>query len=95
MDKNKEKKKTLTISSSFKKKVDPSSFAERSNRKSFAISNNKKISLRGSKNFKKTGAMDPIKKDYSDSRNKNLQENSLNNKQLKLSLKRMKSPREK
>ena len=70
MDKNKEKKKTLTISSSFKKKVDPSSFAERSNRKSFAISNNKKISLRGSKNFKKTGPMDPIKKDYSDSRNK-------------------------
>ena len=37
--------------------------------------------------------MDPIKKDYSDSEIKNLQENSLNNKQLKLSLKRMKSPR--
>ena len=43
MDKNKEKKKTLTISSSFKKKVDPSSFAERSNRKSFAFPIIKKL----------------------------------------------------
>ena len=39
MDKEKEKKKTLTISSNFKKKIDPSSLSKKENRKSFAISN--------------------------------------------------------
>ena len=38
MDKNKEKKKTLTIASNFKKKIDTSSFQKNQNKKSFSVS---------------------------------------------------------
>ena len=46
MDKNKEKKKTLTIASNFKKKIDTSSFQKNQNKKSFSISNDKKNTFR-------------------------------------------------
>ncbi len=49
MDNNKEKKKTLTISSGFKKKIDTSSFQRKEEKKSFAISNNKKKVFKGSR----------------------------------------------
>ena len=42
MDKEKQKKKTLTISSNFKKKIDSSSFNKKVNRDTYSISNNKK-----------------------------------------------------
>ena len=45
MEKNKEKKKTLTIASNFKKKIDTSSFQKTQNKKSFSISKDKKILL--------------------------------------------------
>ena len=53
MDKEKEKKKTLTISSNFKKKIDPSSLSKKENRKSFAISNDKKNLFKASKGPRK------------------------------------------
>ena len=46
MDKNKEKKKTLTIASNFKKKIDTSSFPKNQKKKSFSISNDKKNTFR-------------------------------------------------
>ena len=55
MDKEKEKKKTLTISSNFKKKIEPSSLSKNENRKSYSITNEKK----GLKNFRKVGNPDP------------------------------------
>ncbi len=55
MDKEKEKKKTLTISSNLKKKIDTASFQKRENKKSYSITNEK----RGfSKPLKKSGAKD-------------------------------------
>ena len=51
MEKNKEKKKTLTISSGFKKKIDASSFQRKEGKKSFSISNDKKRTFKGTKNF--------------------------------------------
>ena len=51
MDKKKEKKKTLTISKSFSKKVDPSSLVQQG-KKSFSI--DKKKTIKTSKDFKKT-----------------------------------------
>ena len=53
MDKEKEKKKTLTISSNFKKKIDPNSLSKSENRKSYSIPSDKKNSFKTSKNFKK------------------------------------------
>ncbi len=52
----KDKKKTLTISSNFKKKINSSSFQGKENKKSFNISNDKKASFKPIKNFRKTGA---------------------------------------
>ena len=51
MDEKKEKKKTLTISKSFSKKVDPSSLVQQG-KKSFSI--DKKKTIKTSKDFKKT-----------------------------------------
>ncbi len=53
MDNNKDKKKTLTISSNFKNKIDSSSFKKRDNKKTFSISNDKKTSFKQSKGNKK------------------------------------------
>ena len=55
---NKEKKKTLTISSSFKKKIDPGSFSKKDNRRSHSVSINKKNTFKSNKSFKQTGAND-------------------------------------
>ena len=55
MDKEKEKKKTLTISSGLTKKIDTSSFQKRENKKSFSIKNEKKVY---SKPVKKIGGKD-------------------------------------
>ena len=51
MNKDKEKKKTLTISSNFKSKIDSTNFQKRENKKSYSINNEKKGQL---KNYKKT-----------------------------------------
>ena len=53
MEKNKEKKKTLTITSDLKKKIDPASFQKRENKKSFAIKNEKKRFLKDPSGIKK------------------------------------------
>ena len=66
---NKEKKKTLTISSGFKKKIDTSSFQRREEKKSFSISNEKKRTFKGSKNLSKTPGSDQNFK-KNDQRNK-------------------------
>ncbi len=55
MDKEKEKKKTLTISSSLTKKIDTTSFQKRENKKSYSITNEKKSY---SKPIKKIGVKD-------------------------------------
>jgi small subunit ribosomal protein S15 len=60
MDKEKEKKKTLTISSNFKNKIDSSSLSKKENRKSFSIPGDKKNVFKTSKNFRKMGAQDQI-----------------------------------
>ena len=51
MNKDKEKKKTLTISSNFKSKIDSTNFQKKENKKSFSINNEKKGQF---KNYKKT-----------------------------------------
>ena len=67
MDKNKEKKKTLTIASNFKKKIDTSSFQKVQNKKSFSISKDKKNTFRP----KNTGSSNiPSKVNTVDQRNK-------------------------
>ena len=60
MDKEKEKKKTLTISSNFKNKIDSSSLSKKENRKSYSIPGDKKNVFKTSKNFRKMGAQDQI-----------------------------------
>ena len=54
MDKNKEKKKTLTISSNFKKKIAPNFLSKKDGKKSYSISGDKKNVFKSSKTFKKT-----------------------------------------
>ena len=67
MDKNKEKKKTLTIASNFKKKIDTSSFQKTQNKQSFSISKDKKNTFRP----KNTGSSNiPSKANPVDQRNK-------------------------
>ena len=67
MDKNKDKKKTLTIASNFKKKIDTSSFQKNQNKKSFSISSDKKNTFRP----KNTGISKiPSKANTVDPRNK-------------------------
>ncbi len=60
MDKEKEKKKTLTISSNFKNKIDSSSLSKKENRKSYSIPGDKKNVFKTSKNFRKMGSADQI-----------------------------------
>ena len=71
MEKNKEKKKTLTITSDLKKKIDPASFQKRENKKSFAIKNEKKRFLKDPSGIKKgsfskpqLSQIDPRKKKF-------------------------------
>ena len=66
MDK-KQKKKTLTISSNFKKKIDSSSFNKKVNRDTYSISNNKKNTFKSSKNFSK---MSPTDQNFKHQENK-------------------------
>ena len=62
MNKDKEKKKTLTISSNFKSKIDSTNFQKKENKKSFSINNEKKGQF---KNYKKT-----LKPNFSETNNK-------------------------
>ncbi len=55
---NKEKKKTLTISSSFKKKIDSGSFSKKENKKSYSLPIDKKNTFKANKNFRQTGTHD-------------------------------------
>ncbi len=71
MEKNKEKKKTLTITSDLKKRIDPASFQKRENKKSFPIKNEKKKFFKDSSGVKKSGfpksqlsQIDPRKKKF-------------------------------
>ena len=57
MEKEKQKKKTLTISSNFKKKIGSSSISNNENKKSYSIPGDKKNSFRASKNLKKTNTL--------------------------------------
>ncbi len=59
MEKNKEKKKTLTITSNLKKKIDPTSFQKKEDKKSFAIKNEKKKFYKESTGIKKSGFSKP------------------------------------
>ena len=58
MDKKKEKKKTLTISSNFKKKIDSSAPSKNKISKPYSIPNDKKSSFKPSKNFRKISSQD-------------------------------------
>ena len=80
MDKN--KKKTLTISSNLKKKID-TSFISTSGKKSFSVE--KKRPFRSNKSFNKTLAA-PNAKINPDNKKKILQENLLNNRLQKILL---------
>ena len=53
MDKEKEKKKTLTISSSFKKKIDSTSLSNKEQKKSYSIKSAKKSSFKSTKDIRK------------------------------------------
>ncbi len=58
MDKEKDKKKTLTISSNFKKKIDTSSLSKVEKRNSYSIPIDKKNSFKSSKNLRKISPSD-------------------------------------
>ena len=58
MDKEKDKKKTLTISSNFKKKIDTNSLSKVEKRNSFSIPSDKKNSFKALKNSRKIGSTD-------------------------------------
>ena len=58
MDKEKEKKKTLTISSNFKKKIDSSTLSKNKISKPYSTPKDKKISFKPSKNFRKISSPD-------------------------------------
>jgi len=58
MDKEKEKKKTLTISSNFKKKIDSSSLSKNKINKPYSAPNDKKNSFKPLKNFRKISSPD-------------------------------------
>ncbi len=59
MDKEKDKKKTLTISSNFKKKIDSSSLLKKENKKSYSIPNDKKSFLKSPKSSRNIGTSNP------------------------------------
>ena len=65
MDKEKEKKKTLTISSNFKKKIDSNNLSKNEIKKPYSIPNDKKSSFKPTKNFKKINSLDPNLKNQS------------------------------
>ena len=58
MEKNKDKKKTLTISSSFKKKIDTGSLPNKENRKSYSIHSDKKNIYKTPKSLRKIHSPD-------------------------------------
>ena len=58
MDKEKEKKKTLTISSNFKKKIDSSALSKNKISKPYSIPNDRKSYFKSSKNFRKISSPD-------------------------------------
>ena len=58
MDKEKEKKKTLTISSNFKKKIGSDNLKKNELKKPYSVPNDKKNSLKFSKNFRKISSPD-------------------------------------
>ena len=57
MDKEKEKKKTLTISSNLKKKIDTSSLSKKENIKSYSINSYKKNLIK-TKNTRRNNSSD-------------------------------------
>ena len=65
MDKEKEKKKTLTISSNFKKKIDSNNLSKNEIKKPYSIPSDKKSSFKPTKNFKKINSLDPNLKNQS------------------------------
>ena len=65
MDKEKEKKKTLTISSNFKKKIDSNNLSKNEIKKPYSIPNDKKSSFKSTKNFKKINPFDSNLKNQS------------------------------
>ena len=75
---DKDKKKTLTISSNLKKKIDTSSIST-SGKKSFSVE--KKKPFKSNKSFNKISSAP--KTNFNPDAKKILQENSLNNKPLK------------
>ncbi len=58
MDKEKEKKKTLTISSNLKKKIDTSSLSKKENIKSYSINSDKKNIFKTQKNTRRNNSSD-------------------------------------
>ena len=58
MDKEKEKKKTLTISSNLKKKIDTSSLSKKENIKSYSINSDKKNIFKSQKNTRRNNSSD-------------------------------------
>ena len=58
MDKEKEKKKTLTISSNFKKKIDSNTLSKNKISKPYSIPNDKKNSFKSSKTYRKLSSLD-------------------------------------
>ena len=58
MDKERDKKKTLTISSNFKKKIDSSSLLKNDNKKSYSIPGEKKNFFKSPKNARKINSPD-------------------------------------
>ena len=67
MDKGKDKKKTLTISSNFKKKIEPGSLLKKDNKKSYSISNNKKNVF---KSFKSSRGINTLDHNFKNQGNK-------------------------
>ena len=65
MDKEKEKKKTLTISSNFKKKIDSNNLSKNEIKKPYSIPNDKKSLHKPTKNFKKINSLDSNLKNQS------------------------------
>ena len=58
MEKEKDKKKTLTISSNFKKKIDSSSLLKKENKKSYSIPNDRKNFSKSTKNLRNVNSPD-------------------------------------
>ena len=70
MDKEKDKKKTLTISSNFKKKIDSNTLLKKESKKSYSIPNDKKSLFKSTKNQRNIGATDQSFKNQSNKNKK-------------------------